>query len=329
MVAAGCGSRTVHGMKAQRFVVSTLVVLTLSACSSAAPEPSSIMTPSTTAAPSVTVPSKALILGRLRAPVLEAFSATYRWGVSPVHAEQVVVQDDDLNLSYSSSYLSESGGMVVLHEVILHDGVVYVRLNAEDDDLAADMQRGIGVPRGEWFPLEEWRMVAAAATFDWDFPSEYSASGWAQNIEEFHLLPYKARVLASLAHGEQVPTPDEACFRVNREFLYSQDLDGARLQVRRTPENRWVLDGPCYLSVAFDDLGRMTSLAGQSDGKASENGSYGALAVTYGPQPAVVAPDTSWFKANKNAVKKALRAAGMQADRDYKAEKARLGESNE
>jgi hypothetical protein len=316
-------------MKAQRFVVSTLVVVALSACSSAAPEPSSTVLSSTTAAPSTTVPSKALILGRLRAPVLEAFSATYRWGWPEVHAEQVVVQDADLNLFYSSSYLSESGGMVVRHEVILHDGVVYVRLNVEDDDLAADMQRGIGVPRGEWFPLEEWRMVAAAATVDWDFPSEYSASGWAQNVEEFHLLPYRARVLASLVHREQVPTPDEACFQVHREVLASGDLDAARLQVQRTPENRWVLDGPCYLSVAFDDLGRMTSLSGQSDGKASENGSYGLLDVVYGPQPAVVAPDISWFKANKNAVKKALRAAGVQADRDYKAEKAQLGAANE
>ena len=309
-------------MKARRFAGSAIAVIALSACSSAATEVSSTVPPSTT------VPSKALILGRLRAPVLEAFSATYRWGWPEVYAEQVVVQDADLNLSYSRSYLSESDGMVVLHEVILHDGIVYVRLNVEDDDLAADMQRGIGVPRGEWFPLEEWRMVAAAATVDWDFPSEYSASGWAQNIEEFHLLPYRARVLASLAHGEQVPTPDEACFQVHREFLASQDREGAKLQVRRTPENRWVLAGPCQLSVAFDGLGRMTSLSGQSDGKASESGSYGLLDVVYSPQPAVVAPDTSWFKDNKDAVKKALKAAGVQADRDYKTEKTQLDASN-
>lgn len=315
-------------MKANRFVASTLAVIALSACSSAATETVSstaTVTPLTVAAPSTTVPSGALILGRLRAPVLEAFSATYRWGGSPLKSESVVVkQDAELNLFYSLNNPAASGAPV--YQVILHDSIVYVRLNTKDGELAAEIQRGLGVPSGEWFPFEEWRLIGSEAALDYDYPQSYSATRWALSIADFNLLPYQARVLASHASRVQWPTPDSACFRVDREVLASGDLDAAKLQVRRTPENRWVLDGPCYLSVAFDDLGRMTSLTGSADEIGSENDyGYGVLAVTYGQQPAIEAPDTSWFKDNKDAVKKALKAAGVQADRDYEAEKARLG----
>lgn len=306
-------------MKAKRFVGSAFVVMVLSSCSSATPESSSTLLSSTTAAPSTTVPSKALILGRLRAPVLEAFSATYRWGGSPLKSEDVVVtQDSALNLSYSINNPAASSTPV--YQVILHDGIVYVRLNTKDGALAAEIKRGLGVPSGKWFPFEEWRLIGSGATQDYDYPQSYSATRWALSIADFNLLPYQARVLASHVTRTQWPTPDTACFRVDREVVASGDLASTKLQVQRTSENRWVLDGPCYLSVAFDELGRMTSLTGSADetGADSEYG-YGALAVTYGPQLAIEAPDTSWFKANKDAVKKALRAAGTQARREEKA----------
>lgn len=284
------------------------------------------MTPSTTAAPSTTVPSEALILGRLRAPVLEAFSATYRWGGSPLKSEDVVVtQDAELNLSYSINYPADSRPV---YQVILHDGTVYVRLVAEDAGLAAEIKRDLGVPSGEWFPFEEWRLIGSAAALDYDYPQDYSALQWALSISEFNTLPYRARVLASHATRTQWPTPDVACFRVDREVLAGGDLEGARLQIRRGAGNRWVLTGPCYLSVAFDDLGRMTSLTGSTDETGGrDESSYGALDVTYGPQPGIEAPDTSWFEANKDAVKRALKAAGAQAERDYRAEQDRYSDA--
>jgi hypothetical protein len=282
----------------------------ITACSSPAPPPADQTTSSATASPATTIAlSEARILAALRMPVLEPFSATYLYGSPASRLEITVSQDADLNVSFTQTASGE-----LRLQVVMHNGVVYARF-FDSQKFGEDALRDIGFKSGEWFPYEQWRELGYRVTEDVTFPCENEWCAWSEfsgvQTQGLDLLPYEARVPASLAYGLGVATPDKSCIRLNRDILFqgSSSPEFAR-RIFRSDNGRWIITGPCEYSVGFDEKSRITSLSNSDDGSLDpDSQDKGLLTVAYAAQPAIAAPDISWFAANKPAVKEAIQAA--------------------
>lgn len=242
-------------------------------------------------------------------PVLEPFSAAYLYGEPASRVEFTVSQDADLNVSFTQT---ESGDLRL--QVVMHEGVVYARF-FDSQKFGQDTLRDIGFKSGEWFPYEEWRELGYRATEDVTFPCANEWCAWSAfhgvQTQGLDLLPYEARVPASLAHSLGVDTPDKSCIRLNSEILfYGSSSPEFKRRISRSDNGRWIITGPCGRSVGFDEKGRITSLSNSDDGSLGpDSQDKGLLTVSYASQPTITAPDTSWFAANKPAVKEAIKAA--------------------
>ena len=305
-------------LKTKVILLVTTAALALSACSSSSivPAPSSLAdqtTSSADASPVTTIAlSEAYILAALRMPVLEPFSATYLYGAPSNQLKFTVSQDADLNVSFTST---NSGDLSL--QVIMHEGVVYARFfdSQKYEKYGQDTLRDIGFKSGEWFPYEEWRELGYRATEDVIFPCTtwwcaWSAFSGAQT-QGLDLLPYEARVPASLAYSLGVDTPDKSCVRLNSDILFQGSSSPEfKRRISRSDNGRWIITGPCERSVGFDEKGLITSLSDSDDGSLGpDSQDKGLLTVSYASQPAITPPDTSWFAANKPAVKEAIKAA--------------------
>jgi hypothetical protein len=241
--------------------------------------------------------------------VLEPFSATYLYGEPSNQLKFTVSQDADLNVSFTST---DSGELRL--QVVMHEGVVYARF-FDSQKFDQDTLRDIGFKSGEWFPYEQWRELGYRATEDVTFPCANEWCEWSafseMQTQGLDLLPYEARVPASLAYSLGEPTPDKSCIRLNREILFfGSSSPEVKRRISRSDNGRWVITGPCGRSVGFDEKGRITSLSNSDDGSLGpDSQDKGLLTVAYASQPTITAPDTSWFVSNKPAVKEAIKAA--------------------
>jgi hypothetical protein len=245
-------------------------------------------------------------------PVLEPFSATYLYGGASDRFETAVSQDADLNVSFTEIWRGK-----LTFQVVMHESVVYVRF-FDSRTFDRNALRDIGVKSGEWFPYEEWRELGYKATENTTFPCddsvcEYHATG-ANPMVGLDTLPYEARVPASLAYSIGVDTPDKACIRLSTEILFQGSSSPEfKRRISRSENGRWIIAGPCQHSMDFDDQGRITSLSHSDDGTLDpDSQDRGLLTVSYAVQSVISAPDTSWFAANKPAVKIAIKAAAAR-----------------
>jgi hypothetical protein len=168
------------------------------------------------------------------------------------------------------------------------------------------------LPQKHWMPYEAVRTHARFA--DWqglgsglsplapDAPWARN-DGWdADQIEllESHLDPYTARTPAAILQYSEVDA-------TSLNLLCHKNRTGTPPAVERVAPDTWTItcadDLYEYRFVAaFDDLGRLVWLSPLRTGDApTERDSriYGSgIIIEYGPSPAIVRPDTTWFEAN-------------------------------